>query len=100
YESVVISERHRHRYEFNRQFESNLTDHGLKISGVSPDKNFVEIIELANHPWFLGCQFHPEFKSKPLAAHPLFASFINASYEHRLARATAVSGRGRRDSAG
>ncbi|HSU89460.1 MAG TPA: CTP synthase, partial [Terriglobia bacterium] len=86
YKSNVISERHRHRYEFNRQFEQVLTEKGLVISGVSPDKNFVEIVELPNHPWFLGCQFHPEFKSKPLAAHPLFASFINASYEHRLAR--------------
>ena len=86
YESSAISERHRHRYEFNRQFEQILTDHGLVISGVSPDKNFVEIVELPGHPWFLGCQFHPEFKSKPLAGHPLFASFVNASYEHRLAR--------------
>src|SRR5438132_10533071 len=86
YDSTVISERHRHRYEFNRQFEQVLTENGLVISGVSPDKNFVEIVELPNHPCFLGCQFHPEFKSKPLAAHPLFASFINASYEHRLAR--------------
>ena len=86
YEAEAISERHRHRYEFNRQFEQVLTDHGLVISGVSPDKNFVEIVELPGHPWFLGCQFHPEFKSKPLAAHPLFASFINASYEHRMAR--------------
>jgi len=86
YQSDVISERHRHRYEFNRQFEQPLTDHGLVIAGVSPDKNFVEIVELPGHPWFLGCQFHPEFKSKPLAAHPLFASFINASYERRMAR--------------
>jgi CTP synthase len=86
YDSNVISERHRHRYEFNRQFENILTDRGLIISGVSPDKNFVEIVELANHPWFLSCQFHPEFKSKPLAPHPLFASFINASYEHRMSR--------------
>jgi len=86
YEIDVISERHRHRYEFNRQFEQVLTDHGLVISGVSPDKNFVEIVEIPDHPWFLACQFHPEFKSKPLAAHPLFSSFINASYEHRLAR--------------
>ena len=86
YRSAVISERHRHRYEFNRQFEDTLTQNGLIISGVSPDKNFVEIVEIADHPWFLGCQFHPEFKSKPLAAHPLFASFINASYEHRMAR--------------
>ena len=86
YDSNVISERHRHRYEFNRQFENILTDRGLIISGVSPDKNFVEIVELAGHPWFLACQFHPEFKSKPLAPHPLFASFINASYEHRMSR--------------
>jgi len=91
YSTNVISERHRHRYEFNRQFEKNLTDSGLIISGVSPDKNFVEIVEIADHPWFLGCQFHPEFKSKPLAAHPLFASFINASYENRMNRATALS---------
>ena len=88
YRAAVISERHRHRYEFNRQFENVLTDQGLIISGVSPDKNFVEIVEIADHPWFLGCQFHPEFKSKPLAAHPLFASFINASYENRLATQT------------
>lgn len=86
YEALVISERHRHRYEFNRAFEEILTENGLIISGISPDKNFVEIVEIKNHPWFLGCQFHPEFKSKPLAPHPLFASFINASYEHRLAR--------------
>jgi CTP synthase len=86
YNSEIISERHRHRYEFNRQFEKVLTDHGLIISGVSPDKNFVEIVEIEGHPWFLGCQFHPEFKSKPLAPHPLFASFINSSYEHRMTR--------------
>ena len=89
YEAPVISERHRHRYEFNRQFEQILTANGLIISGVSPDKNFVEIVEIADHPWFLGCQFHPEFKSKPLAAHPLFASFIGAAYEHRMARTKA-----------
>src|SRR5438093_3245641 len=83
YQSPAISERHRHRYEFNRQFEEILAIHGLVISGVSPDKNFVEIVDLANHPWFLACQFHPEFKSKPLAPHPLFASFIHASYENR-----------------
>jgi CTP synthase len=84
YETPVISERHRHRYEFNRAFEKVLTENGLTISGISPDKNFVEIVEIEAHPWFLGCQFHPEFKSKPLAPHPLFSSFINASYEHRL----------------
>ncbi len=86
YESEVISERHRHRYEFNRQFEQTLTGNGLIISGVSPDKNFVEIVEIADHPWFLGCQFHPEFKSKPLSPHPLFASFIGAAYENRLGK--------------
>jgi CTP synthase len=86
YEAPIISERHRHRYEFNRTFEEQLTGKGLIISGVSPDKNFVEIIELADHPWFLGCQFHPEFKSKPLAAHPLFSSFVAASHENRMAR--------------
>jgi CTP synthase len=91
YGSTVISERHRHRYEFNRQFEEILTEHGLILSGGSPDKNFVEIVEIADHPWFIGCQFHPEFKSKPLAPHPLFASFINAAYEHRMSRTAAVS---------
>jgi len=86
YHASSISERHRHRYEFNRAFEKTLTEHGLIISGVSPDKNFVEIVELADHPWFLACQFHPEFKSRPLEAHPLFASFIGAAHERRLAR--------------
>ena len=86
YHASSISERHRHRFEFNRAFEKTLTDKGLIISGVSPDKNFVEIVEIADHPWFLGCQFHPEFKSRPLEAHPLFASFIGAAYDHRLAR--------------
>ncbi len=74
-----ISERHRHRYEFNREYEEILTSYGMKFSGNSPDRNFVEIMELPGHPWFLGCQFHPEFKSKPLQPHPLFASFIAAA---------------------
>jgi CTP synthase len=95
YGSTRISERHRHRYEFNRQFEQTLTDNGLIISGVSPDKNFVEIVELAGHPWFLACQFHPEFKSKPLVPHPLFASFINASYENRITHSESLSPRER-----
>ena len=77
-----ISERHRHRYEFNREYEELLTSYGLRIAGNSPDRNFVEIVELADHPWFLGCQFHPEFKSKPLKPHPLFVSFIEASLEY------------------
>ena len=85
-----ISERHRHRYEFNREYEKLLTSYGLKISGNSPDRNFVEIIELPGHPWFLGCQFHPEFKSKPLAPHPLFSSFVGASLDYRQKRLEAT----------
>jgi CTP synthase len=79
-----ISERHRHRYEFNPRYEEELSRHGLIFSGKSPDGKFIEIVELTDHPWFLGCQFHPEFKSKPLDPHPLFVSFIRAAYEHRL----------------
>ena len=85
-----ISERHRHRYEFNREYEKLLTSYGLKISGNSPDRNFVEIIELPGHPWFLGCQFHPEFKSKPLAPHPIFSSFVGASLDYRQKRLEAT----------
>ena len=84
YRHEVIHERHRHRYEFNPAYEDRLAENGLIFSGKSPDGKFVEIIELADHPWFLGCQFHPELKSKPLEPHPLFASFIGAAYEHRL----------------
>jgi CTP synthase len=87
-----ISERHRHRYEFNPEFRETLERAGLHISGISPDGKFVEIIELSRevHPWFLGCQFHPEYKSKPLSAHPLFASFIRAAYENRMRNETTV----------
>ncbi|GIU80437.1 MAG: CTP synthase [Bryobacteraceae bacterium] len=86
YGQEVISERHRHRYEFNRAFEDRLTAAGLRITGRSRDAKFVEIVELPDHPWFLGCQFHPEFKSKPLEPHPLFKAFIGASYEYRQKR--------------
>jgi CTP synthase len=86
YGKLEISERHRHRYEFNRDYERVLTDAGLRITGRTPDENYVEIIEAPEHPWFLGCQFHPEFKSKPLEPHPLFAAFIGASIEHKKAR--------------
>ena len=86
YAEREISERHRHRYEFNREYEELLTSYGLRIAGNSPDRNFVEIVELVDHPWFLGCQFHPEFKSKPLKPHPLFVSFIEASVEYRRKR--------------
>jgi len=79
YQTEKISERHRHRYEFNNEYKGKLEENGLVISGTSPDRNLVEIIELKNHPWFLGCQFHPEFKSKPMNPHPLFQKFIKAS---------------------
>jgi CTP synthase len=84
YGAEMISERHRHRYEFNPEFEEIFRQHGLIVSGKSPDGKFLEMIELADHSWFLGCQFHPELKSRPLEPHPLFASFIGAAYEHRL----------------
>jgi len=86
YGTSEISERHRHRYEFNREYERTLVAAGLKITGRTPDENYVEIIEAPDHPWFLGCQFHPEFKSKPLEPHPLFAAFIGAALEHKLQR--------------
>jgi CTP synthase len=79
YGASAISERHRHRYEFNREFEDVLKEHGLKLTGETPDGVYVEICELADHPWYLGCQFHPEFKSKPLEPHPLFSSFVGAA---------------------
>jgi CTP synthase len=88
YGSLEISERHRHRYEFNREYEALLTGAGLKITGATPDGTYVEIVELGDHPYFLGCQFHPEFKSKPLEPHPLFTAFIKASYEDGKKRRT------------
>jgi CTP synthase len=78
-----ISERHRHRYEFNNAYRDTLAKHGLILSGVSPDESLVEIIELADHPWFIGCQFHPEFKSRPFDCHPLFKGFIRAAVQHK-----------------
>jgi CTP synthase len=87
-----ISERHRHRYEFNPTYRDKLEQAGLVFSGISTDGKFVEIVELSRdeHPWFLGCQFHPEFKSKPLAPHPLFASFVRAAFQNRLQTETAL----------
>src|SRR5690349_5866077 len=82
YGSTEISERHRHRYEFNREYEAVLTGGGLRITGATPDGTYVEIVEIPDHPYFLGCQFHPEFKSKPLEPHPLFSAFVKASYEN------------------
>jgi CTP synthase len=92
YGKTEISERHRHRYEFNREYEKTLVAAGLRITGRTPDDNYVEIIEAPNHPWFLGCQFHPEFKSKPLEPHPLFAAFIGAALEHKLQKTRPTSG--------
>jgi CTP synthase len=86
YGTLLISERHRHRYEFNREYEPILTAHGLRVTGRTPDGTYVEICELPDHPWYLGCQFHPEFKSKPLEPHPLFRAFIGAAYQHRQRR--------------
>jgi len=79
YNKRLINERHRHRYEFNNTYMDILGKAGMVFSGVSADKGLVEIIELKNHPWFLGCQFHPEFRSKPMDPHPLFREFIKAS---------------------
>jgi len=92
YGSLEISERHRHRYEFNREYEDLLVANGLDITGNTPDGTYVEIIEIRDHPWFLGCQFHPEFKSRPLHPHPLFGAFIEAAYQQRQKR-LAVGGR-------
>jgi CTP synthase len=93
YGQLEISERHRHRYEFNREYEQRLTANGLRISGKTPDGTYVEVIEVPDHPWFLGCQFHPEFKSKPLAPHPLFAAFIGASIEYGKKRIVSAAQR-------
>ncbi len=84
--ATEISERHRHRYEFNREYEALMTGGGLRLSGTTPDSTYVEIVELPEHPYFLGCQFHPEFKSKPLEPHPLFREFVAASYKNRQGR--------------
>jgi CTP synthase len=84
----VISERHRHRYEFNLEYKDKLEAKGLRAGGLSPDGKLVEMVEYRDHPWFVGCQFHPEFKSRPMDPHPLFASYIGAclAYKNRKAR--------------
>ena len=84
YGTENISERHRHRYEFNNDFRSLLTEKGLVLSGLSPDGRLVEMVELPDHPWFVGVQFHPEFKSRPNKAHPLFREFIAAAKALKL----------------
>jgi CTP synthase len=87
YGKKEISERHRHRYEVNNDFREILQEKGLVVSGLSPDGNLVEMVEIPDHPWFVGCQFHPEFKSRPLSPHPLFQDFIRASLERKRAKA-------------
>ena len=89
YQALDISERHRHRYEFNNAYREALTAHGLKLAGLSPDGRLVEMVELPGHPWFVGVQFHPEFKSRPNRAHPLFRAFVGAA----RARKDAVEGK-------
>jgi len=86
YQIEEISERHRHRYEFNNEFRDRLEEKGLIFSGTSPNGELVEIIEISDHPWFLGCQFHPEFKSRPMKPHPLFRDFIGASLKNAQSR--------------
>jgi CTP synthase len=86
YGKLEISERHRHRFEFNREYEEILVSKGLDLVGATPDGTYVEIVEIRDHPWFLGCQFHPEFKSRPLDPHPLFKAFIGAAYQYRRKR--------------
>jgi len=83
YGAELVRERHRHRYEFNNDYREKLTKAGLRISGINPGRNLVEIVEVAGHPWFVGVQFHPEFQSKPTRPHPLFAAFIGAAVLHR-----------------
>jgi CTP synthase len=83
YQKELIHERHRHRYEFNQKYQEILVNNGLKLGGTSPDGKLVEIIEISDHPWFLGCQFHPEFKSRPKDPHPLFREFIRASLRYK-----------------
>jgi CTP synthase len=86
YGQKAISERHRHRYEVNQEYLPQLQEAGMKVTGLSPDGKFVEIVEHPDHPWFLACQFHPEYKSKPLDPHPLFREFVAAAYRRRRAR--------------
>jgi CTP synthase len=86
YGADEIAERHRHRYEFNNAYLNRMAEKGLVFSGMSPTGDLVEIVELKEHPWFLGCQFHPEFKSKPMAPHPLFRDFIRAALAYSRTR--------------
>ena len=91
YGEDIVYERHRHRYEFNNEFRKALVNLGMTVSGISPDERLVEIIELKDHPWFVASQFHPEFKSRPIKAHPLFREFIKAAKEKRNNNSQAIA---------
>ena len=84
YAKDEVSERHRHRFEFNNSYRKQLESAGLIVSGTNPERDLVEIVEVKDHPWFVGVQFHPEFQSKPTKAHPLFACFIEAALSQKL----------------
>ncbi|MEE8135042.1 MAG: gamma-glutamyl-gamma-aminobutyrate hydrolase family protein, partial [Gemmatimonadales bacterium] len=86
YGTEEVSERHRHRYEVNNAYRDTLAEFGMQCTGISPDGSLVEIIELVDHPWFIGCQFHPELRSRPMRPHPLFASFIGAASSRKSDR--------------
>ncbi len=81
YDSATVFERHRHRFEFNKRYEKQFQEAGIVFSGRWPEKGLVEIMELPEHPWFVGCQFHPEFRSRPGRSHPLFHGFVGAAME-------------------
>jgi CTP synthase len=82
YATLDISERHRHRYEFNNVYRQQFADAGMRFAGTSPDGALVEVVELPDHPWFVGVQYHPEFKSQPTRSHPLFAGFVGAALQY------------------
>jgi CTP synthase len=90
-----VQERHRHRYEFNNQYRQQFAAHGMVFSGTSPDGKLVEAVELPGHPWYVAVQCHPEFRSKPTQAHPLFRSFVKASLDRREAKKKAEAARAR-----
>ena len=88
YRTDLIRERHRHRFEFNNEYRDQLEAAGVSFSGLSPDGTLVEIVELPDHPWFVGCQFHPEVKSRPVRAHPLFADFVRSATDSATGKTT------------
>jgi CTP synthase len=93
YGTTDISERHRHRYEFNNVYRQQFAAHGMRFSGTSPDGALVEVIELPGHPWFVAVQYHPEFKSKPTSPQPLFAGFVSAAVERNRSRGDRAAGK-------